>query len=340
MPVFSLFRKYPLRCVKPPGGTPAVCVALSCISLYLNQEAAAQTFLDPARASAAVPLDPSNQRPVQDAEKASSAGLEEQPDYAPASPGDDDLGQQLILKRNEKLEPFRAWLDSGVYWTDNAANVNAGKIDDWFFTGGVNLAWQQRLHGRFYGDVYAGQRLYRYDELDALDYEDGQVNAGFLVLLPELFNSVFHMHYGYQRITQGIDDDPIYQAHTLRAGLQKTFLINRLNSIYINGAASLSLDTEPDLLSRNEYSTTLGYNFKITRELFFSLSYRLSYFDYYNLEGREDWYHNWGAALTWQPWECLELSASYNFSLNESNLSVFDYEAQLAGPSVSLKFKF
>ncbi|WP_075089541.1 hypothetical protein [Verrucomicrobium spinosum] len=300
----------------------------------------AQTIIDPARASAVVPTSPSNQRELSAAESAASTGLEEENDYAPATPGDDDLGQQLILKRNEKVQPFRAWFDTAAYWTDNAANVSQGEIEDWFLTGGVNLAWQQRLRGRYYGDVYLGQRIYRYDELDALDYEDGQVSAGFLVLLPEVMNSIFHVHYGYQRITQGIDDDPIYQAHTLRVGLQKTFLINRLNSLYVNATAALALDTEPDILARHEYSTSVGYNLKITRELAFSLSYRLSYFDYYNLQGREDWYHNWGAGLTWQPCDFVELTASYNFGLNRSNLDVFEYEAQLAGPSVSLKVKF
>ncbi|MEZ0386298.1 MAG: hypothetical protein ACAI34_04465, partial [Verrucomicrobium sp.] len=237
--------------------------------------------MDPARASAAVPLESSAQRAFQDPEAAASSGLEEDNAYAPASPGDNDLGQQLILKRNEKVQPFRAWLDSAGYWTDNAANVNEGEIDDFFFTGGVNLAWQQRIAGRFYGDVYAGQRVYRYDELDALDYEDGQIAVGALVLLPELMNSVFHVHYGYQRITQGIDDDPIYQAHTVKAGLQKTFLVNRLNSFYVDLGATLSLDTEPDVLARHEYGATFGYNYKIMRDLIFTLSYRLSYFDYY-----------------------------------------------------------
>lgn len=319
-----------------PSFTCVVAVSLGCL---WSSATSAQTLIDPARASAAVPVDAA-QRDLNAPAQAASAGLEEQNDYAPASPGDDDLGQQLILKRNEKVEPFRAWLDSAGYWTDNAANVNAGQIDDWFWTGGVNLAWQQRLSGRFYGDVYAGQRVYRYDELDALDYEDGQFSAGLLVLLPEMLNSIFHVHYGYQRITQGIDDEPIYQAHMLKTGIQKTFLIDRLNSIYVNLGASLSLDTEPDILSRHEYSSTVGYSYKIMRDLSFSLSYRLSYFDYYNLEGREDWYHNWGAALTWQPYECLEVTASYNYSLNRSNLDAFDYEAQLAGPSLALKFKF
>lgn len=302
--------------------------------------ASAQTFLDPARASAAVTPDAASQALIKSQAAAASAGLDEENAYAPASPGDTDLGAQLILKRQEKSYPFRAWLDSGGYWTDNAANVSEGEIDDWFFVGGVNLAWQQQLHGRFYGDVYAGQHIYRYDRLSELDYEDGEAAAGFLVLMPELANSIVHVHYYYQRITQDIDDSAIYQTHNIKAGIQKSFLIDRLNSFNVNLTASLALDTEPDVLQRHEYSAQFGYNYKIMRDLLLGVSYRLAYYDYFNLDGRQDWYQNWGIGLTWQPYECLDITASYNFSLNESNRPVFDYEAQLAGPSLSLKFKF
>src|SRR4051812_27185829 len=118
----------------------------------------AQTQLDPARAATATQ---SAETLLRDQQRASSGGLDMEAAFAPASPGDQDIGQQLILKRNEKSFPFAAWLDSSVYWTDNAANVHEGNTDDWFYVGGVNLAWQQRLKGRFYGDVYAGQHWYR-----------------------------------------------------------------------------------------------------------------------------------------------------------------------------------
>lgn len=300
----------------------------------------AQTILDPARAAAATPSEAANQALIRQQQEASSAGLDTENDYAPASPGDSDIGVQLILKRYEKSEPFAAWLDSSAFWTDNAANVSVGNTEDWFYVGGVNLAWQQRLKGRFYGDVYAGQHFYRYDELDDLDYENGEASAGILVLAPELANSIFHVHYYYQRITQDIDEDPIYQTHNIRVGANKTFLINRLNSVNLGLMSSFALDAEPEVLRRHEHSLALGYNLKITRELLFSLNYRLIYYDYFKLEDRHDWYHNLGAYLAWNPAKWLELSAGYNFTINRSNFEAFDYDSQLAGPSIVLKARF
>jgi hypothetical protein len=300
----------------------------------------AQTQLDPARAAAATPTDAATQALIRAQEEATSAGLDSENAYAPASPGDSDLGDQLILKRLEKVQPFTLWLDSSIFWTDNAANVNAGEIDDWFYVGGVNASWQQRIKSRFYGDVYLGQHWYAYDELSELDYENGEASAGILVLAPELANSIFHLHYYYQRITQGLDESPIYETHNIRFGGQKTFLIDRLNSVNLSLMSSFSMDAEPDVLRRHEHSLHLGYNYKITRELLFALTYRLVYYDYFNLEDREDFYQNFGAFVTWRPKKYLELSAGYNFTLNKSNIDAFEYEAQLAGPSVVLKYQF
>jgi hypothetical protein len=314
--------------------------AISVSLAFLGSTGHAQTRIDPARAATATQPDAALQaamRAQQQQQSAEPIGMEA---YAPITPGDEDIGQQLILKRNEKNYPFAAWLDSSVFWTDNAANVHEGNIEDWFYTGGVNLAWQQRLGGRFYGDVYAGQHWYRYNELTELDYESGEASAGFLVALPELANTIFHIHYYYQRITQNIDDDPIYETHNLRVGFQKTFLINRLNSVNVGLMSSLALDTEPDVLQRHEHSLQLGYNFKIKNDWALNLSYRLAYYDYFNLDGRADWYHNFGAAVTWRPCENFELSLGYYYTYNQSNYEVFSYDAHLAGPTAALKYKF
>jgi len=299
----------------------------------------AQTLIDPSRASANT-SPPAEQSLLRGENAGPMAELQEDNTFAPSSPGDDDLGQQLILKRQEKARPFSIWADSSIFWTDNAANVSSGELDDWFYSGGVNLAWQQRLHSRFYGDAYLGQHWYRYDELDVLDYESADAMLGTLVIMPELANTILHAHYHYQRITQGIDDDAIYEAHNIRLGAQKTFLIDRLNSINTYLQAILAMDTDPEYLQRHEYAFQAAYHFKITRELIFTLAGRVAYYDYFNFDGRSDWFQTYGASLTWRPKEYLELGAHYNFAINKSSLDVFDYESQLAGPALALRVRF
>lgn len=302
--------------------------------------ASAQTFIDPSRAAANLNDPAPPNLSIDEARKAASAGLEEENAFAPGTPGDSDIGQQVILKRNDDIQPFRVWLSASALWTDNAANTSRGDVDDWFLYSSVGAGWQQHLGNRFYADASAAQTWVRYDQFDSLDYELGEANAGLLIVMPELAHSILHVHYQYQRITQDIGDSAIYEAHNLRAGIQKTILINRLNSTSLGFQTILGFDTDPDLLQRHEYALNLGHNFKITRELILNFAYRLTWFDYFNLQGREDWYQNFGINLTWSPLKVLDLSASYNFALNRSNYDFFDYDTQLAGPSLLLKFKF
>jgi hypothetical protein len=69
-------------------------------------------------------------------------------------------------------------------------------------------------------------------------------------------------------------------------------------------------------------------------------SYRLVYYDYFNLEGRQDWYQNAGLALTYKPKEWLELGLSYNYTVNRSNYDAFSFNSQLAGPSLAARIRF
>jgi hypothetical protein len=55
----------------------------------------------------------------------------------------------------------------------------------------VNLGWQQRLAGRYYGDAYLGQHWFRYDSMHQLNYENAEASLGMLAILPELKNSIF-----------------------------------------------------------------------------------------------------------------------------------------------------
>lgn len=298
-----------------------------------------QTNIDPARAAAATQRDVIAESALR-AQQAAAPGLGQDVNFMTDSSGESDIGQQMILKREEENDPFMVWLDSSGFWTDNAANVNEGNIEDFFLVAGVNIAWQQALGGRFYADAYVAQHWYRYDELRALDYESGEASAGILIALPELANSILHVHYYYQRVTQDISEDAIYETHNVRVGLNKKFVINRLSGISVALLSSFALSADPEELQRHEHSFSAGYNLKLSSTWAAALFYRLAYYDYINLDGRYDWYHNFGLALTWRPCENFEVSLGYNFTLNESNYDVFSYQAHLAGPSVVASYKF
>jgi len=320
--------------MKPPRSSllPGMLLMLCCGSLL------AQTQVDPSRAA-----DAANQAGIGSSSllnERTVEGLQEENTFAPASPGDSDLGRQILLKRNDKARPFSAWVDSSFFWTDNAGNVDANKSQDIFYAGGINLSWQQHLKKRYYGDAYLGQHWYRFDSSRQLDYENGEVRLGILAVLPELKNAIFSAHFGYQRFTQNIADEALYEAYQLRLGLQKTFLIDRINSVNVGLLTNFAVGTSPDLLQRHEYALQLGYNIKLSSKWLVNTSYRLSYFDYFNFQGRQDWFQNMGAALSYRPTQNFDMSAGYYFAVNSSNARNFDYQSQLGGLSLAAKIRF
>jgi hypothetical protein len=66
-------------------------------------------------------------------------GLQDENDFAPESPGDDDIGQQLILKDSERERWLSAQLDTFTFWSDNPANLSTGEEDDVFWGSQLNV---------------------------------------------------------------------------------------------------------------------------------------------------------------------------------------------------------
>ena len=59
--------------------------------------------------------------------------------YAVASPNENDIGEQQILKRMEEYRPFTVSVYSPFFWTSNVALVSSGEEDDFVVAPGVTL---------------------------------------------------------------------------------------------------------------------------------------------------------------------------------------------------------
>jgi hypothetical protein len=65
----------------------------------------------------------------------------EEYETVPASPGDDDLGVQLILKKREQYRPFQVFGDVAGSYTSNAFLTENGARGDYFFVGQVGASY-------------------------------------------------------------------------------------------------------------------------------------------------------------------------------------------------------
>jgi len=276
---------------------------------------------------------------LRDQESPGQLGLEEENAFAPASPGDDDIGQQLILKESPKNRWFSAMADAFGYWTDNPANLSEGGEDDFFWGGRVSLGAQPRLGKRLYGDAIVSQQIYRYDQFDFLDYEYLEASLGVIYVEPRLMDSIFFVQGYFNRMTGDNFGTDIVNSFSVRGGVQKSFLIDRRNSLHINLMGDFDLDTDVAALDRFEYIADVGYNFKIMRDLVLSASYRFTWFDYREVD-RSDGLNLFGASLTWSPRKWVDVYVAGNFSVNESDVDVFDYEAASVGGGAGVRIRF
>jgi Putative beta-barrel porin 2 len=266
-------------------------------------------------------------------------GLEDENPFAPDSPGDDDIGQQMILRESPRDRWFSAQADAFLYWTDNPANLSEGGDDDFFWGGRVSVTAQPRLGRRLYGDVMVGQQIYRYDRYDFLDYEYFEASAGLIYLEPKLMDSILYVQGYFNRMTTDDFGEDIVNSFSIRAGIQKAVVFDRKNSVHVNLMGDWDVHTDDDLLDRFEYTADLGYNYKIMRDLVFGASYRFTWYDYRDID-REDALSLLGVNLVWSPRKWLDVYVSGSYSFNESNLDVFDYEAATVGGGLGVRLRF
>lgn len=312
----------------------ALLLALSLVAHTSSAQSPA-LLADPSRRTETLP-------DVQSATSRVPAKVEEEPTASSSyevikGSEDSDLGEQRILRETPKPRPFRFALDTMMYHSTNAAHLSAGEVDDWFFGSRLGLGWQQPLGKRFVFDLGATQDLFRYDELDVLDFESLEATASLLYALPWSRDFFLVGQYQFGRLTQEFED--LALSHSVRFGIQKAFAINRRNTINLALIGDWDIDTDVDALKRHQYIGAATWTFKLISKVNLLLGYNYIFYDYTEYE-RDDHLHNIGLSLVWSPTSWMEVYTSYNHSFNRSNIDAFDYEDGTSGLGLGMRLRF
>lgn len=256
---------------------------------------------------------------------------------APASPGDPDLGEQVILKKQEKPQPFSLFGTLSGFYTSNAALTNRNEADDLFAVAEIGVGYQQRLTSDFVAEINVRQAMFRYDEFDELDFESLNAGFGLTYVLRPLWNIALSARYNFNRLTDGSDHHEFFTNHTLTLGLLKTFSFSKAHYGYA-GYASIFGWSDPVAPQRDEHGIFLGYRASLTRSLSTELYYRIAIFDY--VDGREDLNQTLVAVARYDATSWLSFSLSASLGWNNSDRDVFDYEVFNAGAGIAAAVNF
>jgi hypothetical protein len=255
---------------------------------------------------------------------ASAEGVDQ--GYAAASPNDTDLGEQAILKRVEKYEPFTLETGTPIYYTSNVAPV-------------VALTYAPKFQRTLYGEFTVRQQFFYYQDFSAFNFASFDAIAGLVYYVPKLNNLALRANIDYNRLTGTTNFDDFFSNYALNLSAEMPFRIGRAQQISVGANASISLYASPDPPRRNDLGFFVGYTANLSRS--FSINAATSVVVRpYDSGGRTDVSEIVSLSASYRIKEWLTLSAISSFVANQSNRSVFDYEVFNVGGGISLTWKF
>lgn len=255
------------------------------------------------------------------------------------SPNDADIGEQEILKRIQRYEPFTVSISTPFYYTSNVALSRTAEKSDVLFAPAVGITYSPRFTGTLFGSVTLQRQEFYYDEFGELDFGSFDFRAGLFYIMPKLHNLMLRAEYGYNRLTFSNSFNDFFSNHSIFLGAELPFRIGRAQQFSLGGGTNISLQAEPSPPRRHEFDVYAGYSVRITRALTLGAVGRIFVRDYNNID-RTDVSEVLSLTANYQITEWFSAGAATTLAWSQSSLSVFDYKVANIGGALSLSFKF
>ena len=257
---------------------------------------------------------------------------------AVASPNDADLGEQQILQRAEKYQPFTAALSTPFFYTSNVALVNEGEEGDIVFAPIGGVSFDPRFTKTFFGHFAVRHQYFAYDEFDELDFSSLDVEGGITYYMPAVRNLILRALYNYTRLADD-DFDEILNSHSLILNLELPVPINRAQQLSVGTDMELGLETGPDEPQRHDFNIYAGYFVQLSRKFTLSAAMRLAAREYVNVD-RLDVAGSLAVTANYQFNKWLGASAMSSVAKNTSSQHIFEYDVANIGGALSVTVKF
>jgi hypothetical protein len=257
-----------------------------------------------------------------------------------SSPNDSDLGEQEILKREERYEPFTAAIGVPFYWTSNVALSRNDERDDFIEAPSAGLYFQPRFTRTIFGLVDIREQMFLYDRYDDFDFNSFDVDIGLSCVVPQLDNLLLRLQYNYNRLSldQGFDD--FFQDHSIIFNAEAPVALGRAQQLAFGTYVKISLASEPERPRRDDYEGYVSYTVNLTRAFSVNAVGRIVVRDYLHQQSRVDMSEIGSLIASYRLTKYFTASALGTWAANQSNKRVFDYQVANAGGALSLAIKF
>ncbi len=260
------------------------------------------------------------------------------PTYAAQSPGDDDLGQQVILKSKNEYQPLSAFAATNILYTSNVALTDGFEQEDWFWRSTLGVTYAPRFGNYLLGNISISEDIFRYDKFDVLNFESLNISAGLAYNLWFFYGINAGLEFNYTRLTSGGVNEEIFSNRSVSLALSRNFYINRAQYFYVVGGAEIGW-SDPQEAERDEFTLLGGYHVRLSRSFELDLSYRVGYYHYTQID-REDVNQSIQAGARYNFTKWFSANASVSGVFNGSDRTGFDYQALNTGGGLSFNWKF
>jgi len=259
--------------------------------------------------------------------------------YAATSPNDSDLGEQAILKRVEKYEPFTLETGVPIYYTSNVALVDRGQMSDVIISPAIGITYAPKLGRTLYGEFTLRQQFFYYQDFTSFNFASFDAIAGVLYAMPELHNLTLRANLDYNRLTETDNFDAFFSNVGLWLSAEVPIPIGRAQQISLGAAANVSLYATPSPPQRNDFGAYIGYAVNLTRNFSINTAGNIIVRPY-DSGGRTDVSEILSFSANYRIRDWLTVSAISSFVANQSNQGIFEYNVYNAGGGVTLSWRF
>ncbi|MEO0453372.1 MAG: hypothetical protein AAFY98_04465 [Verrucomicrobiota bacterium] len=265
---------------------------------------------------------------------------------APTSPGDEDMGEQLLLREKKRYRYFTVYGNSSYYFTDNATLSRTNRDSDSFFVGTVGFNARYPLSELTTIRANVAQSFYRYNQATNLDFDSFDIYTGITKVFPDLANLIVSADYNYSRLTYPRDNPDgeagteFYVQHAFILSMLKTFPLSKAHYLFVGPSFQFSW-ANPDVSQRNEFSLQGGYHADITRAWFVDLNYRIAYFEFDgSVINRQDLNQSVVLTTGYEPVDWFNVSLTSIFGFNNSSNPALDFDYKNLGGSLNFQLEF
>ena len=317
---------YPVGLRLAAGLLAVTCVVASVASVSA-QQVQVQDRAQLLRSSAPAPTDPYSEE----------NGVEN--GRAAESPNDPDIGEQEILKRIERYEPFTVSVATPFFYTSNVALARNGEQSDVLFAPAAGVTYSPRLSGTLFASVTVQRQEFYYDKFSALNFGSFDFRAGLSTILPRAHNLVLHAEYDYNRLTFSNSFNDFFNNHSLFLSAELPFRFGRAQQLSLGVDTNVSLGASPSAPQRDEFDVYVGYAVSLTRSFSLSAVGRIYVRDYRSIS-RTDVSEILALTANYRITKYFSIGAASTLVSSQSSKSVFDYDVANLGGALSLTFKF